>query len=285
MTRRVVILTPDPAGPEAAMRWPAVLDRNAAPLRALGYAVDHRPWTDAGDLTAADLVLPLLAWGYPKQPERWRDMVSGWKAASVRLANGPEVLRWNADKVYLGMLAERGAPVVPARYVDRVTPDEMAVAAAAFCTDKLVAKPRFSSGAWQTIRWSPGDPIDAGPTGAAIIQPFLPDIEAGGELSLLYFGGRFSHAIRKRPQPGDFRVQPEFDGIITRHEAAPDELAAAEAVLTAAGKPLLYARIDLVRHEGALLLIEMEAIEPDLYLEHDPAAGALFGQAVTERLG
>lgn len=282
---RVTILTPDPSGPEAAMRWPAVLDRNAAPLRATGCTVEHRPWTDAGDLAAADLVLPLLAWGYPKQPERWRGAVSGWQAAGVRLANGPDVLRWNADKAYLGMLAGRGAPVVPARYVDRVTPEEMAAAAAAFGTDRLVAKPRFSSGAWQTIRWSPGDPIDAGPQGAAIIQPFLPDIEAGGELSLLYFGGRFSHAIRKRPQPGDFRVQPEFDGIITPHEPARDELAAAEAVIAAAGEALLYARIDVVRHEGDLLLIELEAIEPDLYLEHDPGSGALFGQAVAARLG
>lgn len=285
MTRHIIVLTPDPAGPEAAMRWRTVLDHNAAPLRSVGFAVEHRPWTDADDLTAADLVLPLLAWGYPKQPARWRDTVSGWEAAGVRLANGPDVLRWNADKAYLGMLAERGAPVVPARYVDRVTLEQMDAAAAVFGTDRLVAKPRWSSGAWQTIRWSPGDPIDAGPQGAAIIQPFLPDIEAGGELSLLYFGGRFSHAIRKRPQPGDFRVQPEFDGIITRHEAMRDELAAAEAVLAAAGEPLLYARIDLVRHEGALLLIELEAIEPDLYLEHDPAVGALLGQAVAALLG
>ena len=120
-----------------------------------------------------------------------------------------------------------------------------------------------------------------GPDRAAIVQPFLPDIEIGGELSLIYLGGAFSHAIRKRPQPGDFRVQPEFDGIITPHDPLPEEFAAAEAALRAAGAELLYARVDLVRDlAGAPALMEIELVEPDLYLEHDADAPAAFARAV-----
>ena len=105
-------------------------------------------------------------------------------------------------------------------------------------------------------------------------------------MSLIYFGGRFSHAISKRPQPGDFRVQPEHRGIITPHEPAAEELEAARRVFAAISEPLLYARIDLVRADGgAPLLIEAELIEPDLYLEHDPAAGAKFAAAVREHIG
>jgi hypothetical protein len=108
-----------------------------------------------------------------------------------------------------------------------------------------------------------------------------PDIEAGGELSLIYLGGAFSHAIRKRPQPGDFRVQPEYDGIITPHHPRPDEFAAAEAALRAAGADLLYARVDLVRMpDGAPVLMEIELVEPDLYLEHHSAAAATFARVV-----
>jgi hypothetical protein len=108
-----------------------------------------------------------------------------------------------------------------------------------------VAKPRVSHSAWRTIRWSPGDGIDDGPAGAAIIQPYLPEIETQGETSLIYFGGRFSHAVGKVPQPGDFRVQPEYDGIIAAIEPAADMLAAAGRILAAVDEDLLYARIDL----------------------------------------
>ena len=145
----------------------------------------------------------------------------------------------------------------------------------------MIAKPRVSASAFQTIRWSPGAKLDGGPDRAAMIQPFLPDIEIGGELSLIYLGGAFSHAIRKRPQAGDFRVQPEFDGIITPHDPLPDEFDAAEAALHAAGEDLLYARVDLVRGlDGAPVLMEIELVEPDLYLEHHESAPRAFAEAV-----
>jgi glutathione synthase/RimK-type ligase-like ATP-grasp enzyme len=274
------ILTPDPADPDHASRWREVAEINAAPLRERGFTVEQHGWTSGANLTVYDLVMPLLVWGYPRAHEAWIERVSAWEAAGVRLRNPGPVLRWNADKTYLATLAERGAPVVPTLYAD--APDETALteAAARLGADRLVAKPRVSSTAWRTIRWSPGDPVTGGPEGAAMIQPFLPSIETTGETSLLFFGGRYSHAIRKRPQPGDFRVQPEFRGIITPHDPAPEELDAAERVLAAVEEELLYARVDLVRGEdGAPLLIELELIEPDLYLGYDPWRGAMFAEA------
>ena len=154
-------------------------------------------------------------------------------------------------------------------------------AAARFGTDRLVAKPRISASAFRTIRWSPGTPLDGAPTDAAMVQPFMANVLDSGEPSLLYFSGRFSHAVSKVPQRGDFRVQPEFDGILTPYEPAPDELAAAEAALAAAGEPLLYARVDLVRDAGGRpVLMELEAVEPDLFLQYHPAAPTRFAEAV-----
>jgi hypothetical protein len=201
----------------------------------------------------------------------------------VRLQNPASVLRWNADKRYLGRLEEQGAPVVPTLFADHLSIGTMEEAQARFGTDALVAKPQVSSTAWQTIRWSPGNDLEGGPDGAAMVQPYLPAIEDSGEVSLIFFGGRFSHAISKRPQPGDFRVQPEFDGIISPYSPAPDELAAAARILAAVDEDLLYARVDLVRGlSGAPELIELELIEPDLYLGYDPNRGAAFAAAAKE---
>jgi glutathione synthase/RimK-type ligase-like ATP-grasp enzyme len=116
-----------------------------------------------------------------------------------------------------------------------------------------------------------------------MVQPYLPEIEQSGEVSMIFFGGRFSHAISKRPQPGDFRVQPEFDGIIAAYRPDAAEHEAAARILAAVEEPLLYARIDLVRGlEGAPLLIELELIEPDLYLSYEGDAGKRFASAVLE---
>ncbi|MFL6846040.1 MAG: RimK family alpha-L-glutamate ligase [Allosphingosinicella sp.] len=284
MTARVAILTPDPESEGYRTRWPDVLAQNAEPLEAAGLEVVDRAWT-APDLAEFDLVLPLLAWGYPFEPERWQAVVAGWEKSGVRVQNPAPVLRWNADKAYLGRLGTRGAPVVPTLYAKRLTPALMEQAARDFGTGRLVAKPRISSSAWQTIRWSPGEGLDGGPEGAAMVQPYLPEIERSGEISLIYFGGAFSHAISKRPQPGDFRVQPEFDGIIAACAPAEDERDAAARVLAAVDEPLLYARIDLARGlDGTPQLIELELIEPDLYLGYDRESGERFASAAIQRM-
>jgi glutathione synthase/RimK-type ligase-like ATP-grasp enzyme len=280
---RVCILTPDPRSEGYRTRWRDVLERNAEPLRAAGLAVEGRAWTEAKDLAAFDLVLPLLVWGYPFAPRRWRAAVDVWEAAGAPLQNPPSVLRWNADKTYLKRLGDLGAPVVPTLFVGRLTEVAMEEARARFGTDRLVAKPQVSSTAWQTIRWSPGGGLEGGPEGPAMVQPYLPAIEESGEVSLLFFGGRFSHAIAKRPQPGEFRVQPEYEGIISAHDPAPDEMEAAVRVLAAVEEALLYARVDLVRGlSGAPELIELELIEPDLYLGFDARKGAAFAAAAKE---
>ena len=286
MSGRVCILTPDPADEGYRTRWREVLARNAAPLRAAGLEVEERSWAGAADLAGFDLVLPLLVWGYPRAHRAWIETVARWREQGVRLANQAQVLTWNADKVYLRRIADEGAPVVPTLFAPRLSEAAMDDARSRFGTDRLVAKPQVSSTAWRTIRWSPGAPLTEGPQGAAMIQPYLPAIEESGEVSLLYFGGRFSHAISKRPQPGDFRVQPEFDGIIAAHAPAADELAAAQRILATVEEDLLYARVDLVRGlDGTPQLIELELIEPDLYLGYDAGAGARFAAAALAAIG
>jgi len=278
---RVAILTPDPEDEGYQSRWRDLFERAAAPLRAAGLEVEGPSWAAPGDLTRFDLVMPLLVWGYHRAGPVWQDAVSRWEAEGVHLLNPTSVLRWNADKLYLGTLAERGAPVVPTIYVDRCTDQMLNEAAELFDSRTLIAKPQVSASAWQTIRWSPGSSLAGAPEDAAMIQPYLPAIESEGEISLIYLGGQFSHAISKRPQPGDFRVQPEYDGIIAAYDPSPDEQAAADAILAQVDEDLLYARVDLVRDLDATpVLMELELVEPDLYLRYDEEAPARFAGAV-----
>ena len=281
---RVAILTPDPAD---AVKWGelpgALYEAMAAPLAGAGLEVRSEPWTlvQAESLAGYDLVLPLLVWGYHFDVARFRAAVGGWAEAGVRLRNPAPVLMWNCDKRYLDVLAADGAPTIPTRFVDRLDEDGLARAADAFGTAVLVVKPQVSGAAWKTLKLRPGEPLEGAPEGPAMIQPFLPAIAEEGELSLFYFDRRFSHAVRKRPRAGDFRVQEQFGGVNEACDPPAESIAAAEAVLAATAEPLLYARIDLIRgFDGRFALIEIELIEPDLFLAYDRRAPDRFAAAV-----
>jgi glutathione synthase/RimK-type ligase-like ATP-grasp enzyme len=127
----------------------------------------------------------------------------------------------------------------------------------------------------------PDDEPDNLPQGPVIVQPFLPAVGEEGEWSLFYFGGQFSHAVIKVARTGDFRVQPQFGGRVRQVMPSPETFDAAQAVLRAVDQDLVYARIDLIRClDGDLRLMELELIEPNLFLEHAPDHGAAFADAI-----
>lgn len=286
---QIAVLTPDPADKTYVGRWPEVLERLKATLESTGATVTATPWTDhvgdASSLAAYDLILPVIAWGYHRDHDRWLKACATWSEAGLAVANPAEVLRWNSDKTYLARLADRGAPIPPTRWTDRVTQDQVDAAFAETGASVLIVKPTVSAGAFRTLRLAPGEVLSDAPEGAAMIQPYLKSIETEGETSLLFFGGRFSHAVNKRPVAGDFRIQVQFGGLYTAVTPDAAAMALAEQVLAAIDEPLLYARIDMARDDdGRWVLMEVELIEPDFYLDHDPANGAGFAEAVKARL-
>jgi len=286
---QIAVLTPDPADKTYVGRWPEVLDRLKATLESTGATVTATPWSDhvedASGLKAYDLILPVIAWGYHRDHERWLKACATWREACLAVANPAEVLRWNSDKAYLARLAAKGVPIPPTRWIDRVTQDQVDAAFAETGALVLIVKPTVSAGAFRTLRLTPGEALKDAPAGAAMIQPYLKSIETEGETSLLFFGGRFSHAVNKRPVPGDFRIQVQFGGLYKAVTPDAAAMALAEQVLAAIDEPLLYARIDMARDDaGQWVLMEAELIEPDFYLDHDPANGAGFAGAVKARL-
>lgn len=278
---RLCILTPHPDYEE---NWQPSADA----YRALfGERIDFRPWTDAGDLSGYALVLPLLAWGYQRRAADWYRALDAWEAAGIRFANPIALLRWNTDKEYLLDLAEKSVATVPTIEADALCADNLAAARAQFGIDTLVIKPAISGGADGTYRLAPHDPIPFDVLERdMLIQPMIASVAAEGEYSLFYFGSTFSHAILKKPAPGDFRVQEQFGGHEVHIEPPSPALALAQVTLAAAPVAPLYARIDMVRddEDGGFRLMELEVIEPSLFLPFAPDGGQLFAKAVLARI-
>lgn len=286
----IAVLTPDAADPSYAGQWPGVLERLGEALATGGLTAVPTPWTDhiedASGLTRFPLVLPLIAWGYHRDHRRWMQACATWTAAGAPMLNPPSVLAWNSDKSYLGRLAEQGVAIPDTVWIDGPTQANADAAFDRFGTDRIVVKPRVSGGAWRTLRLSRGERMEGAPEGPAMIQPYLPSIEIEGETSLLFFGGRLSHVVEKRPVPGEFRVQVQYGGgYVALPEPPAEALALAERTLAAIGEDLLYARIDMARDaNGGWLLMEAELIEPDFYLASAPEGGRRFAEAVRARL-
>ncbi len=281
MKRRSVEIVVPPPGARYAAATAEPLAAFASLLARHRLDVVPRAWTDAaaGD---ADAALVLLAWGYHLDPAGWAAMLDRWPARTP-LFNPPALLRWNGRKTYLAELAEAGVPTVPTQFVARADGDRVAAAFDAFATDEIVLKPQVSAGSDDTYRLRRGDtaPVLAD----AMIQPFLAAVAGEGELALFHIGGRFSHAACKRAAPDDFRVQPQFGGRIVAWEATDEAHHAAALAIAALPSPPLYVRIDLIRcADGRLAVMEVEAIEPDLYLDIAPEAADRLAQALNDAL-
>jgi glutathione synthase/RimK-type ligase-like ATP-grasp enzyme len=275
---RALILVPDPAFPESSA-W--ALDVEAAALRDSGIAVVARPWTDIGDIDGIDVVLPLVAWGYQFDTARWLGLIDTLEAAASFTLNPVPVLRWNSDKAYLLDLAKVGVPTIPTLRYESFDEAALGDARQRFA-GVIVIKPPVSAAAYDTYRLAPADPLPPAAMGRAMLaQPFLRAVQDEGEYSLLFFGGAFSHALVKRPKRGDYRVQPHLGGRETLCDPPEGAIALAEAALAAAPERCVYARVDLLRDdEGALRVIELELIEPALWLDFSPSAPAAFASAV-----
>ena len=272
-------------------------DRLAAnALAARGITVRPAIWTDGATDLKSDLLVIRSPWDWTAHKEKFDAFLTKLETDGVRFEN--RGARRFSDKTYLPQLAERGVAMVPSRFLVAGESFEDAVRDSGW--SRLVLKPSLSAGARRTVRFDAADVASHVPlandilqTGTLLIQPYLPEIEREGEWSLIFFDGELSHAIKKRPKPGDFRVQDDFGGTVTT-ESLPDfvvdgarsALEAARA-LDATGEHFLYARVDGVVSEsrGGFLVNELEVVEPELFLRCDARAPERFANAIQKRLG
>lgn len=279
----IAVLTPDADYEED---WQPGFARFSAMLDAAGLAVAPRVWRDAGDLDGFDLVLPLYAWGYQREAAHWFALLDRWEAAGLRFANPLPMLRWNSDKAYLADLEYGGVPVVPTIVAECLDETVLSDARRRFGRT-LVIKPPVSGGADGTFRLGEADPLPDIVAGRRmLVQPMMPGIADPGEYSLFYFGGTYSHAILKRPRAGEFRVQEQFGGSEQPVTPPPGAHQVGDAALAACPGAPLYARVDMVADgAGTLRLMELELIEPSLWLHYAADGGGLFIDALRRVLG
>jgi glutathione synthase/RimK-type ligase-like ATP-grasp enzyme len=273
---RIAVLVPAPDYPEP---WAWAYDVEAAALASSGAEVEPIAWTEAEDLTGFDLVLPLVAWGYHLEYERWLDFLERAEAERIPLINPPLLLRWNSDKAYLAELDDLAVPTLA---VEACCDADLDEARRRFGSEWLVIKPPVSASATGTHRIGPNDDLpDDSRDKPMIVQPLIEEIARTGEFSLMLFDGEFSHAVVKRPKRGDFRVQPHLGGVTLPSAPPPGGIELAKQALAAAPATATYARVDMVPDdEGTLRIMELELIEPALFLDHAPDGGAAFTRSI-----
>lgn len=276
---RVAMLVPAPGYPEP---WRWAFDVEAEVLRGAGAQVEPIAWTELGDAAGFDLILPLVAWGYHLDYARWLALLERAEMERWPVLNPPPLLRWNSDKAYLAELADAGVATVPTLAVEHCCEADLAQARRQFGSEWLVIKPPVSASATGTYRIGPGDDLPADSRGRpTIVQPLIAEIAREGEFSLMLFDGEFSHCVVKRPAAGDFRVQPHFGGTTVGCAPPAGAIALARAALAAAPARAAYARVDMVPDgAGNLMIMELELIEPALFLDHSPDGGAAFAKAI-----
>ena len=262
---------------------------NALQARGVEVAVDN--WRDERvDWGSAAVTVVRSPWDYVDA----RDAFVEWahKTGCVTdLWNPPQLLEWNTHKSYLLELESRGAPVVPTVLMLGGTAASLDAICDARGWNQVVVKPAVGIGARDARRFDVGDRagqahLDALlERGDVLVQPYIAGIETVGERSVLLAGGVPTHALRKRPETGDFRVQENWGGSTELVIAEPEVLALAARVCTALPAPTMYARIDMLRGSHGWHVLEVEVTEPSLWLDlAPPAATEAFVAAIISRL-
>jgi glutathione synthase/RimK-type ligase-like ATP-grasp enzyme len=258
-------------------------------LRERGCEAESVVWDEEGaDWSGTDLCLVRSTWDYHDKYGEFLEWTRRVEAATA-LHNPAELIAWNSDKRYLRQLAEAEVATVPTLWVGRDSALDLEAELAARGWEEAVIKPVVDLGAKNLHRVRPGEAQDALAAvlarQEAMVQPFLPSLESEGELSLIYLEGVLSHTVRKRPASGDFRVQSIWGGTVAAADPEPQHVEVAERALSQLDEPPLYARVDLVKDlEANPALIELELIEPNLYLSTDPTVAGRLADAVVSQL-
>jgi glutathione synthase/RimK-type ligase-like ATP-grasp enzyme len=265
------------------------LGRMRDALTARAVDVDVARWDDtAVDWSDTPVTVLRSPWDYVERLDEFLTWVDHAGRATA-LWNPPALVRWNTHKAYLLELAGNGAPVVPTILLQQGSAASLAGIADAQGWNAVVVKPAVAVGAGGAGRFEVGDAagqlhLDALLTdGDVLVQPYAAAVEREGEVSVVLIDGRATHAVRKTPAAGDFRIHEHHGGKFRAIDLADAPVALAERVAATLPTPTLYARVDVILIGGHWHVIEVEATEPRLYLEHAPdsATDALVAAVIT----
>lgn len=262
-----------------------------------GCQVARPVWDDNSvDWGMFHACLVRTTWDWPEKRRAfvtWAEYVSG----RTPLFNPAPVIRWATNKRYLRQLAKLGLPTIPTVWLQAGHPADVAAIVAEHGWQVALLKPAFGSSSRATLRFeATAHAMSAAqshldrmlPTESMLLQPYLESVETSGELSIVFIDGCFSHAVRRRPASGDYRVQEDFGGSDEPSYVGNHEVTLARRCIAIAapnGHPLLYSRVDFLQdNDGCLRLNELELADPTLFFRHAPQAAETLAAALTRRI-
>jgi glutathione synthase/RimK-type ligase-like ATP-grasp enzyme len=261
-------------------------------LAAAGVETEIIDWRSSYNFSKFDLIVLRSCWDYHLSPAEFIDWLRQ-VAQTTPVLNPIDTVLWNHNKFYLREVAALGIEIVPTIFVSHAKElsAEVATTIRSWKNKNIVVKPAISASAHNTrlmdgAQWSADQEVIRIMKGPFLVQPFIPEIQDEGEISFVYIDGRFSHAALKRPAAGDFRVQKEHGGSAELFHPNANLLAQADqiAAIVPQVRNSLYCRIDAVARDGKLVLMELELIEPELFLSLAEGAAEKFADAIVRRL-
>ena len=262
----------------------------AEALARRGLSAARVDWADpAVDWSRFRCAVFRTTWNYFKRFDEfmaWLDRVE----RVTTLCNTPEIIRWNVDKHYFTDLEARGIPVVPSRFVEAGSDVRLADLLGETGWRDAIVKPCVSGGAYHTYRVGLENVADVHAIVAPllekqafIVQPFQQEIVDQGEDTLMVLNGHYTHAVRKVVKAGDFRVQDDFGGSVHDLEPTREQMDLAERAMAACSPAPAYGRVDMVRgNDGRFAVMELELIEPELWLRHHPPAADAMADGIVK---
>ena len=262
-------------------------------LAAIGIEGIPRVWSDVSERwDDVDAVIIRSCWDYHRQHDRFVEWIMRLSRERVALWNPPSLVTWNSDKRYLRDLESKGVSIVPTVWTDESGDASLESILIRHDWREAVVKPAISASGYETrrIQRSDADEMEAWfgamrSRSPMLVQPLLHEVIRDGELSLVFLNGQFSHAALKRPREGDFRVHVEHGGSSVIQDEVPiGAIETARDILAKVDGDWLYARVDGCIVDGAFVLMELEMVEPSLFLELDADVARRFAEAIRARL-
>jgi glutathione synthase/RimK-type ligase-like ATP-grasp enzyme len=275
----------------SCQNWPGALDAEHAfaldfPSQ---YEVTVEVWNDPTvNWSDYNYLIFRTVWDYFDFPDEFSAWLDVLEKQGIKTLNPLEIIKRNQHKFYLRDLQNQGIDIIPTVFIPKNTGLDLSFLSEKNWT-KAVIKPAISAASYQTTLFNIEDIDKISKEYATIalesdllVQPFMPEIQTMGEISIVFFGGQFSHSILKKPKGEDFRVQSQFGGQYTVYQPNTDLIVTAAHIVKTFGDNLLYARVDGILKDGKFLLMELELIEPDLYFGHFPKGKENYFKALNE---
>lgn len=257
------------------------------PLARLDIAAHAVPWDLPCDWEQFDLIVLRSTWGYHQTLSEFTNWIKTLDSKGLPLQNPAELMLWNTDKHYLMELKSQGFNVMPGIIVEQNESKTLADALRDNGWDDAVFKPVISASAFLTHKTSLSNAEldqkafeEALSHSAVLVQPFAPEVCSEGEWSLIFFDGVYSHSVLKTPKAGEFRTQPSLGGQLATIKPPQHLITEAERIVKSLPQQPLYARVDGINSNDTLLIMELELIEPALWIASSSDAPTRMATAI-----